>query len=84
MNEEVLAPYSTCVSFWFATILHLIKYSTKNGLISTTYHVNGVCVHAQENLVALYFFHMVYSQEGFYALIFSLKNNNWIMKYSFK
>ena len=43
-----------------------------------------VCVHVRENLVALYFFHMVYSQEGFYALIFSLKNNNWIMKYSFK
>lgn len=43
-----------------------------------------MCVHAQKNLVALYFFHMVYSQEGFYALIFSLKNNNWIMKYSLK
>lgn len=44
----------------------------------------SVCVHARKNLVALYFFHMVYSQEGFYALIFSLKNNNWITKYSFK
>lgn len=42
----------------------------------------GVCV--WKNPVAIYFFHMVYSQEGFYVLIFSLKNNNWIMKYSFK
>lgn len=45
-----------------------------------------VCVRVSVRILLPYIFSTwyIYSQEGFYVLIFSLKNSNRIMKYSSK
>lgn len=43
-----------------------------------------VCVCVEDSCCPIFFPHGLSSREGFYTLIFSLKNSNWIMKYSFK
>jgi hypothetical protein len=44
----------------------------------------GGCACVEESCCPIFFLHGICSQVGFYVLIFSLKNSNWIMKYSFK